>query len=146
MAKNTVDPILFIQKNGDLSSVQKVGNAIVAQSKAKRVIAVSKTQPATEKALNAAKVAVINDKIYSFKKNNLTIKIVDLKRNGNEKLAYGGRAYVTIAVVKDGKPYSDYLPDVLSIVSQNKIIGIGGGKISYIKNGEATVIMYGDGR
>ena len=87
---------------------------------------------------------IINQKIFEIEESPYVIKIVDLQRDEKESIAYEGKAYITIAVSKDGKPYEGYLNKELSFVSKNKIVWIGGGLIDYVEWGEKTVILYGD--
>jgi len=45
-----------------------------------------------------------------------------MKRDDNESIAYKGKAYVTIVIKKDGKPYDGYLAQELSLSSKYKIV------------------------
>lgn len=146
LVKNTVDPLLFLEQQGNLEKTITLGKASIESSKAKKLLfAATNKDSASKKALDTAKLATINEKIYSFKtKDNLTIEIVDLQRKDNELLKKWWKAYVTVVVKKDGKPYDGYLGKELAFVSKNKTVGIAWWTIDYVKWWEKTVILYGD--
>lgn len=145
MAKNTVDPILFLELWGDLSKTMKLAKSSVESGRAqKQLLAKSNKDSPMKKALDTAKLAVINEKIYTIKNDNLTIEIVDLKKDDNEVLKKWWKAYVTVVVKKNGKPYDGYLGKELAFVSKNKVVGIAWWTIEYVKWWEKTVILYGD--
>jgi hypothetical protein len=65
----------------------KLAKSTVESSKAqKQLLAKTNKDSPTKKALDTAKLAVINEKIYTIKNDNLTIEIVDLKKDENEIL------------------------------------------------------------
>jgi hypothetical protein len=146
MQKNTIDPIAFIEMGGNLDKSIKLAKAVVDQSKLeKKILAENKSdqKSTASKALDTAKLAVINEKIYSVRKDNLTIEIVDLKSEKNEALPYKGKAYVTVVIKdKNGKPYNGFLKKELTFTSKSNAVTIDWGKIDYIK-GERTVILRG---
>lgn len=147
MAKNTVDPLLFLELWGKLDTSVKLAKATVESSKLKKQVIIPnnpKVKSNAVKALDTAKLALINEKIYKVKKDNLTIEIVDLERKNDEALSYKWKAYVTVVVTKDGKPYDGYLGKEIAFISKNKAVGIGWWTINYVKWGEKTVILYGD--
>lgn len=145
LIKNTVDPILFLELWWDLTKTIKLWKASITTTKAtKKLLARSNTDTMPKKALDIAKIATINQKIYQIKKDSLTIDIVDMKREDNESIAYKGKAYVTIVIKKNGKPYDGYLTQELSLSSKHKIVWIGWWVIDYVKGWEKTVILYWD--
>lgn len=179
LAKNTIDPILFIELNWNLDKSMEIARAAVAKKEAiiwsALLASTNSTKPSEPtkevKEINkdlttkqdipvevkqnpqpliyvatAQKNAdrIINQKIFEIDESPYVIKIVDLQRDEKESIAYEGKAYITIAVSKDGKPYEGYLNKELSFVSKNKIVWIGGGLIDYVEWGEKTVILYGD--
>jgi hypothetical protein len=65
----------------------KLAKTTVESSKAQKLLlAKANKDSPTKKALDTAKLAVINEKIYTIKNDNLTIEIVDLKKDDNEIL------------------------------------------------------------
>ena len=152
LAQNTVDPILFLELGGNISKAQTIAKTLVEQSKGtqKALVAAKVVTPAPAKtaattfASSKAKINTINQKIYKVTKDNLTIEIVDLYKEADESLGLKKKAYVTVVIKKNGKPYTGFLKNALQFVSQNKKVGIGGSSIDYIAGGEQTVILYGD--
>ncbi|HMY81133.1 MAG TPA: M23 family metallopeptidase [Candidatus Absconditabacterales bacterium] len=145
MLKHTIDPILFLELDGNLDKSIKLASARIKASQAKTALLAKENKDGLyKKTLDTAKLAIINQKIYEIKKDNLTIEIVDMQRNESESIGYKGKAYVTVVVKKNGKPYDGYLDKTIAFISKNKTVGIGGGSIDYVKNGEKTVILYGD--
>lgn len=140
LAQNTVDPILFLELGGNLSKAQTIAKTLVEQSKGteKALVAAKVITPPSAKtatttfASSKAKVNTINQQIYKITKDNLTIEIVDLYRKADETLGLKKKAYVTVVIKKNGKPYTGFLKNPLQFVSQNKKVGIGGSSIDYI--------------
>ncbi len=145
LAKHTVDPVLFLELWWNIDKTMKLGKASIDATKAtKKLLAINNADTLNKKALDTAKIATINEKIYQIKKDHVTIEIIDMKRESNESIGYKSKAYVTVVIKKNGKPYDGYLDQPITFISKNKIVWIGWAVIDYVKNGEKTVILYGD--
>ncbi len=150
LVKNTIDPILFLELNGDLNKTQRIAKTLIEQSKAKeKALVVTKVESSVPKttttfASSKAKIATINQKSYKIKRDDFTIEIVDLYKADKEALGLKKKAYVTVVILKDGKPYTGFLRHPLQFVSQYQKVGVTASSIDYIVGWEQTVILYGD--
>ncbi|MBP7008073.1 hypothetical protein KBB05_05200 [Patescibacteria group bacterium] len=101
----------------------KLGKASIDATKAtKKLLAINNADTLNKKALDTAKIATINEKIYQIKKDHVTIEIIDMKRESNESIGYKSKAYVTVVIKKNGKPYDGYLDQPITFISKNKIV------------------------
>jgi hypothetical protein len=151
LAENTVDPIVFLELNGDINKAMKLAKVTVDAWKVKQeLLAKTNKDTAPTKAINLAKLAVIdqkiiNQKIYKVIEDNLTIEIVDLYKKNNEHLGLEKKAYVTVVIKdKNGDPYTWFLGKKLVFTSANKKVGLAWESIGYVVDGEQTVILYGN--